>query len=87
MGSIIVAVFIIVALYAYNAYFKGDIVSTPPAAQVGADLVTLSNEISQATLSRDVFSSLGYRLLSDFSVPLQPQAVGRNNPFAPIGQE
>ena len=85
-GAIIGGIILLAGLYGYNTFISGTIDSTPPAANVGADLIKVSDNISRATLSRELFSTAGYKLLSDWSTPLQPQVVGRANPFAPIGQ-
>ena len=87
-GTIIGAILLLLALFAYNSFFANEpLPDTPSATTVGADLIKISDNISKATLSRDLFSTTGYRLLSDFSKPLDAEPVGRNNPFAPIGQE
>lgn len=86
LGAIIGGVLLLVGLFAYNALTSGVADTTPPAESAGADLVKISDNISRATLSRDVFSTTGYRLLSDWSKPLLPEPTGRTNPFAPIGQ-
>ena len=87
-GAILGGVILLAALFAYNAFFGGDTaVATPSAASAGADLIKVSENISKATLSRDLFSKTPYQRLFDFSLPLQPEPAGRSNPFAPIGQE
>lgn len=77
-------------LFAYKTFFSDvGMPSAAPAASaqaLGADLLKLADDISKATLSRDLFSTTGYRLLSDWSTPLQPEPTGRSNPFAPVGQ-
>lgn len=82
------AVLLILGLYLYNTYFTSESVpDTQSAATIGADLIKISENISKATLSRELFSAAGYRLLSDFSTALVAQPTGRPNPFAPIGQD
>jgi hypothetical protein len=56
------------------------------APTVGADLLKLSGDISAATLNRSLFSEPGYRSLTDFDLPLQPEPAGRSNPFDAIGR-
>lgn len=86
----IVGVFIII-MFMYNFFFGGSsqggvsIASSSPLA-IGADLVKMSEDLSRATLSQQVFSSAGYLNLIDFTVPLPQQSVGRSNPFDPIGR-
>lgn len=85
-GTILGGVILLAGLFAYNTFMGGISETTLPAENVGADLIKVSDNISRATLSRELFSTAPYRLLSDWSTPLEPQPVGRTNPFAPIGQ-
>ncbi len=85
-GAIVGGLILLAGLFAYNAFMGGTPDVAAPAENVGADLVKISDNISRATLSRDLFSTAGYKLLSDWSTPLEPQPVGRVNPFAEIGQ-
>ncbi len=82
-----VAILLLVGLFLYNSFFAGTVPEVVPAESIGADLLKTSDNISKATLSRDLFSASGYRLLADFSTPLGAEPQGRTNPFAPIGQE
>lgn len=82
-----VALLLLVGLFLYNSFFSAEVPAVVPAENIGADLLRTSDNISKATLSRDLFSEAGYRLLSDFSTPLASESQGRANPFAPIGQE
>ena len=84
---ITLGVIVILVLFGYSLLPAPDMESgTTSATNVGDDLVKISNSLSQANLNRDLFSQSGYRLLSDFTLPLTPEPVGRSNPFAPIGQ-
>jgi hypothetical protein len=85
--TLAVAVLLLLGLFLYNSFFAGPVPEVVPAESLGADLLKTSNNISKATLSRDLFSESGYRLLSDFSTALVSEPQGRSNPFAPIGQE
>lgn len=87
-GALGAVVLFLLAALAYNLFSSASPEPTPvSAASLGADLLKISDDISKATLSKDLFSSSGYRLLFDFSTPLVPEPFGRTNPFAPIGQE
>jgi hypothetical protein len=85
-GAILGGTILLVGLFAYNNFMGGTPEAALPAQNSGADLIKLSEDISKATLPRELFTTTGYRLLSDWSVPLIPQPMGRANPFAPIGQ-
>ncbi len=87
-GALLAVLLFVLALFAYNMLSTAMPAPEPvSAASLGADLLKISDNISRATLSRELFSANGYRLLFDFSTPLIPEPVGRTNPFAPIGQE
>lgn len=80
----------IAGLFAYKTFFSDIGMPSAPAASaqaLGADLLKLADDISKATLSRELFSTAGYRLLSDWSTPLVQEPVGRPNPFAPVGRD
>lgn len=86
---ITVVILFVLALWAYNSFFKVDSsVPTDAAAQtVGSDVLSLYSSLQSVTLEQSLFSSPLYRNLIDFSTPLQSQPVGRPNPFAVIGQD
>lgn len=82
-----VAIFIMV-MFLYNLFFKAENLSVPSelsASSIGDDLLKIHSELQAVSLDREIFSSSGYLLLSDFSVEIPPQATGRPNPFNIIG--
>ncbi len=88
-GVLGLSILLLAGIFAYQSFSGGSTgVSSgaPSAASVGADLIKVSDNLSRATLSRELFSASGYRLLSDFSKALETEPLGRTNPFAPIGQ-
>ena len=85
----IVAIFILV-MFMYNLFFKSDQVPVPSelsASSIGNDLVKLHEDLEKVTLSQSLFSSSGFLLLTDFSVSIPQQPVGRSNPFNLIGRD
>lgn len=79
---------VIMAVLAYNLFLKGNsIVPTEADRNIGADLVQMSLELSQATFSQELFSKPSYRQLADFSTPIPEQPIGRGNPFGIIGRD
>ena len=88
-GMIGVIVVFILFMFLYSFFFKEavDPSSTANASAVGDDLVKLYSNLKQVTLDQSVFSSKGYLLLSDFSVVIPQQPVGRPNPFNTIGRD
>lgn len=61
------------------------------SGSVGVNNQVLGTQISQALLrieqiklDKSIFTDQIYRSLQDRSIPIEPEAVGRNNPFAPI---
>lgn len=85
-GALTLAVLIFLAILLYRNFATITSPEMPSAASIGADLIKISEDLSRATLSREVFNAAGYRFLSDFSRALELEPVGRANPFAPIGQ-
>jgi hypothetical protein len=89
-GTLAGGLLFVAGLFAYKTFFSDVGMQGAPAASaqaLGADLIKVADDISKATLSSDLFSTAGYRLLSDWSTPLLPEPVGRPNPFAPVGRD
>ena len=59
----------------------------PNQTPIGSDLLKISADLSKATLSPELFSNPAYRMLTDFSLPLEEQSIGRPNPFDIIGRD
>ncbi len=55
-----------------------------PATQQG-DFVSLLLDLKQISLDTTFLASTVFTSLQDFSRDIAPQAIGRRNPFAPIG--
>ncbi len=53
---------------------------------VGRDLLVALNRLNAITLNDSLFKDVIFASLNDFSVQIVPQAVGRNNPFSPLGK-
>ena len=84
-----IAIFI-VAILLYNLFFKSETLLVPSelsASSIGDDLLKIRGELQKVTLSRNIFSSPGYLLLSDFSTAIPQQTTGRPNPFNIIGRD
>jgi hypothetical protein len=84
-----IVILFILTMFVYNYFIKSDapVVSNQSALSAGSDLIKLSDELSHAQLSQDLFSKPAYLFLTDFSLPLPPQATGRVNPFEIIGRD
>ena len=78
----------VVGAFIYNTFFaKGSSASSDQSALVvGEDLLKLSEDLSKAELSQDLFKVPGYLYLSDFSAPIPQEPLGRVNPFDIIGR-
>lgn len=73
----------------YFMYFGGEedpsLVSSGRTSPVSQELlVTLSN-LRTIKLDETIFNDPIFTTLSDFGVVIPPEAIGRRNPFAPIG--
>ena len=84
--------FIVVVWVAYAGYqfffaSTGDPVLTVSEEATSADqeFIALLFELRGITLDNAVFGDPVFKSLSDFSLELVPEPVGRDNPFAPLG--
>lgn len=94
--TIIIIVAIVIALGGAYFYLSGDskqpaasnslLQSTPTQSSglIGAQVLTLLNQIRTLNIDSTVFKDKAYQSLVDYSVTIPPQNVGRTNPFAPI---
>ena len=87
---IIGAVVVIVGLIAWRFF----VVSPPEEAlegistsrqTVGRELLVLLSTLRSLTLEDQVLNDPEFMSLRDSSVPIEPNPLGRRNPFAPIG--
>lgn len=83
----LIFIFILV-MFVYNTFLK---TATPAgendsALVVGQDLIKLSDDLSKAQLSQELFTLPGYVYLTDFSAPIPQEPLGRVNPFDIIGR-
>ena len=80
---------IILALLAYELFLKADpeIGMGPTGGVLGADLIQISQNLSRVNLDPTLLSTPAYEALTDFSVVVAPQPVGRPNPFNIIGRD
>ena len=97
-NTIIIGVVIVVVLFGgWYFYSKGSssastsqLISSSPnnTAQgaVGADVLSILNNVSSINIDANFFQTPAYQSLVDYSIAVPPQPVGRNNPFAPVGQ-
>lgn len=51
------------------------------------EILSLLLDLRGIKLDTDLFQSSVFRSLVDFGVELEPQPVGRPNPFAPLGED
>jgi len=87
-----------VMFYAYLSFFNNS-GSTPDAAttdgsgapadgtatDAGMELVALLDQLQAIKMDDSIFSSAAFNALHDETSPVNEEAVGRNDPFAPIG--
>lgn len=71
----------------YRLLMPSDISSDESALSIGEDLIELSDQLSRAQLSQALFSTPGYKYLTDFTAPIPEQPLGRSNPFQVIGRD
>jgi hypothetical protein len=87
IGGVVAA---LLAVGAYFAFFNGGapsgaLLSTADSSSpVSQDLLTTLQSVSTIKLDGTIFTSPVFTSLTDFGVQIQPEAVGRQNPFAPL---
>ena len=95
--TLIIGIIIVVVLAGgWYFYSKGgsssstsQLVSSTPdtvTAVVGTNVLTILNNVSSIHIDTSLFSTPAYQSLVDYSITVPSQEVGRNNPFAPVGQ-
>lgn len=84
---IFATILVLLAMLSYNFFLSSDVVLTEGAPVVGSDIIALADELTNATLNKSLFSKPGYVLLTDYTVAISPEPLGRNNPFEVIGRE
>lgn len=67
-----------------DALIKQESVNT---GKMGAEVLTALNQLKTLKLDSSIFKDDVFVSLQDFSKPLNPEPVGRVNPFSPIGVE
>ncbi len=54
---------------------------------VGQKTLSLLRELDKVKIDHGIFSSAAFQSLQDFGVEIQSEAIGRPDPFAPVGFE
>ena len=90
--KIVVVLILLLGFILYGFFFAGDsaddtlLTSDGPSESASdSDLIELLAQLRSLTLDETFFNNTTFRELSDFSVEILPQSVGRQNPFAPFG--
>jgi hypothetical protein len=86
-GSYAILIVLIAGMLAYRFFAKPSADAPAATLPIGADIIEMANNLSKASLSREIFSSRGYLMLSDFSTAVIQQPIGRANPFNIIGRD
>lgn len=93
-GYLVIGLLVAALVYGAYAYFGGGsepaapLVSragTTAAPVIGGDLLATLLSLNSLSLNPAVFGDPVFRNLKDFGIPIPAEAVGRNNPFAPLG--
>lgn len=90
---LIILVIVVIGFVAYNIFVVGNnnddaalvSVSAANADTSGGELLILLNTLRAIDLDTSIFQNSEFRGLIDFSIDINPEPVGRSNPFAPIG--
>jgi hypothetical protein len=91
IGWIVVVLIVGGALYSMLSNSSAPAATTDASGNatttVGADLLALLGKLQTVNFSTDLFSNSNFNGLIDFAIPLPTPALGRPNPFAPIGTD
>lgn len=85
----IATVIILVLFFVYKFFFVSDDIptlSSQPVSNNGGDVTLVLNQLRSLQLDTSIFQDQAFATLVDYGVVLDPQPVGRVNPFAPMGQ-
>ena len=85
---LIIIVVITGALYLSSAYAQSDANTSGDVSMdvISSQIVSKLNILKNVSLDGSIFKDSSFISLYDYSRPLPDQEIGRNNPFAPIGQ-
>ena len=90
---IIAAVVIIIAFVVFKVFLSSDVSSdttlvsdqTTPTVAGSQNILALLSSLNKVTLDDSIFSDKIFTSLTSFERPIEDQAIGRENPFLPIG--
>jgi hypothetical protein len=89
-GSTVFAIIIfLVAVGIYHFIFSANQTLTTEgetSTNIGNDVIDLYQKIGAVKLDQHLFSTASYRALTDFSVTIPLQPLGRHNPFDILGK-
>ena len=92
--NVLIAIALACVLYLGYMYFGSSaddaaLVSSTPEDEIAVDreLLQLLSQIKQIRLDASLFESPIFKSLEDYSQTIPSEAVGRANPFAPIGKQ
>lgn len=84
----------LLGFFAYQHWTKAEVATqlistneTVTADSVGDETLQILSELRTLTLDEDIFTDKAFQSLEDFSMEIKEQPVGRNNPFAPLGED
>ena len=81
-----------VCFFAYQYWVVAEVsepqlVSVGGTDGVGGETLKLLSKLRTLVLDEDIFVDKVFQSLEDFSMEIQSQPIGRNNPFAPVGTD
>jgi hypothetical protein len=85
-SSIGVIVIVGLLIYVYFSYFRSSteqLISSTPTSDSTSKLLVALASLHTITLDNSIFTDPVFLSLSDFGIQIDPQNVGRRNPFAP----
>lgn len=87
--AVIIAALIIIGYFVYQSYAapvdSASLVAVAPTTEATGELAPLLTEVKLLKIDHSIFEDPYFsNSLIDFSIELNPEPVGRDNPFSPI---
>jgi hypothetical protein len=67
-----------------NAQEEGEVEELTATAIIGEDLMQAIETVKSINLDKSLFSDDAFVSLVNYETPIDPQPIGRDNPFAPV---
>jgi hypothetical protein len=84
IGAILIGLVGVYFFFSGNA-FELPLTVAPAADPIEQEFIALTNKLSGISFDLDIFSDTRFMRLVSLSTPVQPEPIGRLDPFARLG--